>query len=140
MRQSNTLRLSALRDIFRHQDPHPLLAGAFNSARVAVRCDSKLTVEQLLGISQIRDSLMRRILAAVKRLITKMRYTIIFDHLERSCNIAGLLLEWKRSKAREQMADIFGAHMLAPIPLLNEGSFDHFLIHCNRYMTDSTSS
>ena len=63
---------------------------------IAIRSDSKSTVEQLLGLSQIRDGLMRRIFFAISNLLTRVRYTIIFHHLKRSHNIAGLLLEqWK---------------------------------------------
>jgi hypothetical protein len=74
---------------------------------VAVRSDSKSTVEQLRGLSEIRDPLMKRIADAIVRLLTKIRYTIVFDHLDRSRNMAGLLLEQKRRKERERfMQDI----------------------------------
>ena len=72
---------------------------------VAVRSDSKSTVEQLLGLAQIRDSLMRKISSAIAKLLAKARYTIIFDNLERSRNIAGILIERERRKERERMMD-----------------------------------
>lgn len=69
---------------------------------IAIRSDSKSTVDQLLGVSAIRDSVMRRIFHAIGKLLTKIRCTITFDHLERSHNIAGLLIEQKRRKEREE--------------------------------------
>ncbi len=68
---------------------------------IAVRSDSKSTVDQLLGRSTIRDSLMRRISAVIGKLLARIRCTITFDHLERSHNVAGLLIEQKRRKERE---------------------------------------
>ncbi|MDQ3848368.1 MAG: hypothetical protein M3261_05365 [Thermoproteota archaeon] len=63
---------------------------------IAIRSDSKSTVEQLLGRSQIRDELMQRIFLAISDLLSRVKYTIIFDYLKRSYNLAGLLLEqWK---------------------------------------------
>ena len=70
---------------------------------IAIRSDSKSTVEQLLGLSQVRDTLMRRIFSAIAKMLAKIRCTITFDHLERSRNIAGLLLEQRRRKERERM-------------------------------------
>ena len=64
---------------------------------IAVRSDSKSTVEQLRGICQIRDSVMHRIFFAIANLLAKVRQTIIvFSHLERSYNTAGLLLEQRK--------------------------------------------
>jgi hypothetical protein len=50
---------------------------------------------------------MKRIAAAISRLLGKIRYTIVFDHLERSRNMAGLLLEEKRRKERERFMEDF---------------------------------
>jgi hypothetical protein len=63
------------------------------------------SVEQLLGLLELRDGLMRRISAVIAKLLTKVRYSTTFDHLERSCNIAGLLIEQKRRKERKRMMD-----------------------------------
>ena len=64
---------------------------------IAVRSDSKSTVEQLQGLSQIRDALMHRIFHAIANLLARIRKIIIvFAHLERSSNIAGLLLEERK--------------------------------------------
>jgi hypothetical protein len=68
---------------------------------IAIRSDSKSTVDQLLGLSTIRDSLMRRISAVIGKLLARIKCTITFDHLERSHNVAGLLIEQKRRKERE---------------------------------------
>ena len=69
---------------------------------INVRSDSKTSVEQLQGIAEVRDSLMQRICTAIKKLLEKMSYMIIFNHLERTRNIAGLLLEQKRRKEEEK--------------------------------------
>jgi hypothetical protein len=65
---------------------------------IAVRSDSKSTVEQLLGLCQIRDAVMRRIFFAIANLLAKVRQIIIiiFSHLQRSYNTAGLLLEQRK--------------------------------------------
>jgi hypothetical protein len=64
---------------------------------IAVRSDSKSTVEQLQGLSQIRDALMCRIFHAIANLLARIRkIMIVFAHLERSSNIAGLLLEQRK--------------------------------------------
>jgi len=74
---------------------------------IAVRSDSKSTVEQLRGICQMRDSVMHRIFFAIANLLSKVRQTIIvFSHLERSYNTAGLLLEQR--KANEEKWKMIG--------------------------------
>ena len=70
---------------------------------IDVRSDSKSTVEQLQGMSEIRDTMLRRICRAITKLLVGMTYyTILFNHLERTRNIAGLLLEQRRRKQKEQ--------------------------------------
>lgn len=71
---------------------------------VEVRSDSKTTIDQLRGTTEMRDSLMRRIVSAIGRLLAGMdcSTTIVFDHLERSRNIAGLMLEQRRRKEIEE--------------------------------------
>jgi response regulator RpfG family c-di-GMP phosphodiesterase len=84
---------------------------------IAVRSDSKSTVEQLLGLSHIRDALMRRIFFAIAKLLSKVRHIIIFDHLKRSYNMAGLLLEqWKMKEGKGEMMDDFNALTAAVMP------------------------
>lgn len=69
---------------------------------INIRSDSKTSVEQLQGISEIRDSMIQRIYAAIKKLLEKMSHLIIFNHLDRTRNYAGLLLEQRRRKEIEK--------------------------------------
>ena len=81
---------------------------------VEVRSDSKSTVEQLRGMAEIRDTMMRRIVFVIGKLLVKMGCTtIMFDHLDRSRNIAGLMLEQRRRKEHERMMDLFSARAAA---------------------------
>lgn len=75
--------------------------GSGKRVMICVRSDSKSTVDQLLGLCVIRDLLMQRISHAIAKLLARIRCTIRFDHLGRSNNIAGLLIEQKRRKERE---------------------------------------
>jgi hypothetical protein len=89
---------------------------------VEVRSDSKTTVDQLRGTTEIRDSLMRRIVSVIGRLLAGMdcSTTIVFDHLERSRNIAGLMLEQKRRKELERMMEMRSSYDMTgfvPLPL-----------------------
>jgi hypothetical protein len=92
---------------------------------VEVRSDSKSTVEQLRGMAEIRDAMMRRIVFVIGKLLTRMgcTTTIVFDHLDRSRNIAGLMLEQRRRKEHERMMDLFSARAAMP-------SFDCMLPLC----------
>ena len=70
---------------------------------IDIRSDSKSTVEQLQGISKIRDTILHRIFQAITKLLPGVtHYSILFNHLERTRNIAGLLLEQRRRKEKEQ--------------------------------------
>jgi len=69
---------------------------------VNIRSDSKTSIEQLQGISEVRDGLMQRIYAAIRNLLERMSYMIVFNHLDRTRNIAGLLLEQRRRKEEER--------------------------------------
>jgi 3-phosphoglycerate kinase len=69
---------------------------------VNIRSDSKTSIEQLQGISEVRDAVLQRICAAIKKLLEKMAHMIIFSHLERTRNHAGLLLEQRRRKEIEK--------------------------------------
>ena len=87
---------------------------------LCVRSDSKSTVDQLLGLCAIRDLLMQKIFRAIAKLLAKIRCTIRFDHLGRSNNMAGLLIEQKRRKEREsqmvlEKADLYGFPNMATI-------------------------
>ncbi len=72
---------------------------------ISIRSDSKSTIDQLQGLSRIRDALMYKIFSAISKLIAKFRYKITFHHLERSQNIAGILLEHRRRKQIERMEE-----------------------------------
>jgi len=88
---------------------------------IEVRSDSKSTVEQLRGVAEIRDLVMRRIVFVIGKLLAKIGCTtIVFDHLKRSRNIAGLMLEQRRRKEREkaiEMASLRSPYRFAPLPL-----------------------
>jgi hypothetical protein len=83
---------------------------------IAVRSDSKSTVEQLRGMCQIRDSLMRRIFFAIANLLAKVRRIIIvFSHLERSYNTAGFILEQR--KTNEEKWKMVGDFNTVPVAM-----------------------
>jgi hypothetical protein len=85
------------------------------SVIIAVRSDSKSTVEQLRGACQIRDTTMRRIFFAITNLVAKVRQiVIIFSHLKRSYNTAGLLLE-QRKMNEEKWKTMEDFNMLHPV-------------------------
>jgi hypothetical protein len=61
---------------------------------------------------------MKRIVSAIGKLLAKIGCTtILFDHLERSRNIAGLMLEQRRRKEREKEMEMSGLYAFAPLPL-----------------------
>jgi len=82
---------------------------------IAVRSDSKSTVEQLRGACQIRDTMMRRIFFVITNLVARVRQmVIIFSHLKRSYNTAGLLLE-QRKMNDEKWKLMEDLNMLHPV-------------------------
>jgi hypothetical protein len=75
---------------------------------VRIRSDSKSTVDQLKGMSEIRDNVLQRICTAIKKLCVGMtaynnNTRLLFNYLERTRNIAGLLLEQRRRKQKERI-------------------------------------
>ena len=56
--------------------------------------DSKSTIEQLRGLSEICNIMLQRIYRAIKRALNEITfpYAVIFTYLERTRNIAGLML------------------------------------------------
>jgi len=70
---------------------------------VYIRSDSKTCIDQLQGISQIRDAILQRISSVIKDLLQRVPSLIIFNYLERARNIAGLLLERKKRKEEEKL-------------------------------------
>lgn len=73
---------------------------------IEIRSDSKSTIEQLQGYSEIRDMILQRIFRTIskflKGLTTTSSCTILFNYLERTRNLAGLMLEQLRRKKKEQ--------------------------------------
>ena len=60
---------------------------------VIIRSDSSSTIEQLNNKAQIKDKIIQRIFESIKRMLKKISYTIVFDHLKRTKNKAGKILE-----------------------------------------------
>ena len=58
---------------------------------INIKSDSKSTVEQLQGISKVRDTILHRIFQAITKLLAGVTHysSILFNHLERTRNIAG---------------------------------------------------
>ena len=81
-----------------------MLASSLKKKQIVVniRSDSKTCIEQLQGVSKVRDAVLQRICASIKKLLDRMTYMIIFNHLERARNHAGLLLEQRRRKEIEK--------------------------------------
>jgi 3-phosphoglycerate kinase len=69
---------------------------------INLRSDSKTSIEQLQGVSKIRDALIQRICNAIKKLLEKTGSIIIFSHLERTRNIAGLFLDQRKRRKVEE--------------------------------------
>ncbi len=63
---------------------------------VIVRSDSKSTIELLNRKTGIRDDIIRRIYNSIKRILGKISCNLIFDHLDRTKNAAGKILEHLR--------------------------------------------
>ncbi|MGI0029526.1 MAG: hypothetical protein ACREAQ_07445 [Nitrososphaera sp.] len=91
----------ALADNRRHIERMAALQGKDMRTLVQVRSDSKTSVEQLHGLSEIRDAIIQRICMAIKVLLERTSITITFHHLERTRNIAGLLEQRKRKQMEE---------------------------------------
>lgn len=60
---------------------------------VIIRSDSRSTIEQLNNKAQINDKIIQRIYESIKRMLQKICFIIVFDHLNRTKNRAGRLLE-----------------------------------------------
>ena len=90
--------------IVKNQRQISMLASGHKKKEIVVniRSDSKTCVEQLQGISKVRDAVLQRICTSIRKLLDKMPYLIIFNHLERARNQAGLLLEQRRRKEIEK--------------------------------------
>jgi hypothetical protein len=74
---------------------------------IEIRSDSKSTIEQLQGSSDIQDVILQRIFRTIRRFLKRLTTiitscTILFNYLERTRNIAGLMLEQLRRKKNEE--------------------------------------
>lgn len=90
--------------ILKNQRQISMLASTQKKKQIVVniRSDSKTCIEQLQGISKVRDVVLQRICTSIRKLLDRMPYMIIFNHLERARNQAGLLLEQRRRKEIEK--------------------------------------
>jgi hypothetical protein len=72
---------------------------------IDIRSDSKSTIEQLYGLSEIRNIMLQRIYRSIKKVLNEITFpcNILFNYLERTRNIAGLMLEQIRRRKREQL-------------------------------------
>ena len=60
---------------------------------IIIRSDSKSAIDQLNKKKDIKDNIIQRIYSSIKRKLDSISYTIVFDHLKRTNNIAGKILE-----------------------------------------------
>jgi hypothetical protein len=74
---------------------------------IHIRSDSKSIIEQLIGKSEIKDVLIHRIYDSINRLLLRIPRFIKFSHVKRSKNIAGILLDNKRSERYLRVYEIF---------------------------------
>ena len=78
-------------------------------------------------MSEIRDTMLHRICRAITKLLVGMTYyTILFNHLERTRNIAGLLLEQRRRKQKEQFMVLYRINNMARYRRGRLGGFPRF--------------
>jgi ribonuclease HI len=63
---------------------------------IDIRSDSKSTVEQLRGISKIRDRRLRKITRSIRKMLSRIKLKIVFNHVNRNKNIAGHILDLQR--------------------------------------------
>ena len=64
--------------------------------RIDVRSDSKSTIEQLQGISRIRDKKLLVMFKRIMRLLLRNGLRIVFHYVQRNMNIAGVILDLQR--------------------------------------------
>lgn len=65
---------------------------------IIVRSDSKSTIELLNKKTGIRDDIIRRVYNSIIRILKKIHCNLIFDHLDRTQNMAGKILEHLRKE------------------------------------------
>jgi len=65
---------------------------------VDVRSDSKSTIEQLQGLSRIRDRKLLKIAKSIMKMLSRFKLQIVFNHVKRNKNMAGYILDLQRRK------------------------------------------
>ncbi|MDQ4073293.1 MAG: reverse transcriptase-like protein [Thermoproteota archaeon] len=65
---------------------------------VVIRSDSKSTIEQLNKKTEIRDSIIQRIFNSISRILESLSCKLVFNHLNRTNNTAGKILEHIRKE------------------------------------------
>jgi hypothetical protein len=102
-------RMEMLAIYFAIADNHKHLQKALRKKRgrvrrviINIRSDSRSTIEQLKGICEIRDKILFRIYERINGLLNYMSYQIIFKYVQRTNNMAGLLLEKMRRKKEKE--------------------------------------
>ncbi len=65
---------------------------------IDVRSDSRSTIEQLRGMSKIRDWKLFNIIKSILKLLSNNALRIAFNHIKRNKNIAGLILDLERRR------------------------------------------
>lgn len=72
---------------------------------IIVRSDSKSTIELLNKKTEIRDDIIRRIYNSIIRILNKITCKMVFNHLERTKNTAGKILEHLRKNTYIHIQD-----------------------------------
>ena len=97
----------AIADNHKHfQKPLRKKRGRVRRVIINIRSDSKSTIEQLKGICEIRDKILSRIYERINGLLNYMSYQISFKYVQRTNNMAGLLLEKRRGEKKERFSSI----------------------------------
>ncbi len=79
----------------------PLLESKTSGRRkicIDVRSDSRSTIDQLHGASKIRDWKLLKIIRSVMKLLLNKTMSIVFNHIRRNKNMAGLILDFQRRR------------------------------------------
>lgn len=67
---------------------------------IVIRSDSKSTIEQLNKRSKVKDEIIKRVYNSIVKIVGKISCTLVFDHLRRTNNRAGKILELLRKENR----------------------------------------
>ena len=63
---------------------------------IGIRSDSKSSIEQLQGLSKIRDWKLFKITRSIMKMLSRIKLKIVFNHVDRNENIAGHILDLQR--------------------------------------------